>query len=788
MNKILYILFIPAILLCRSTTAIAQVSPDIRSAFDIYQQNRPQEKIFVQTDKDFYLTGELIWFKMYTINAQTNLPADLSKVAYVDVLDKNNNSLLQAKVALKKGTGSGSFYIPVTAMNGNYKLRGYTSLMKNYGPDFFFEKPITIVNPLSDPAPHKITKAEVDLQFFPEGGDLVEGMHSKIGFKVTGSDGLGKVFAGVVVNQRNDTVARFRTLKFGIGQFDFTPAINSSYKAIGRTTQGEIVIRELPVTRKQGAVLSVTSGEAGKLNIQIASNLQDPQVYLFIHSGKKIIAAEKLQINNKQTSYTIDLQKLGEGINHITLFNVNGQPVAERLYFKKPLQKLNILASLNAGSFQARQKVDLELFATNESGAALSADLALSVYKLDSLQGKDPADIVSYLWLRSELHGNIEDPNYYLQNNTAESTEALDNLLLTQGWRRFLWSEVLSGKPAPLRFLPEYNGHLIEGKIVDKNGTNAANTVVYAGMPGKRIQFYSALSDSSGRFLFNTKDLYGQNELIVQTNYERDSLYKINITQPFSEQYSKQELPLFNVASALAESLRAQSISTQVQNIYNGSKFKQFYYPGIDSTAYFGSVAKTYKLSDYVRFTTMEEVFREYVREAFVSRRQKHFHIKVMTATTLLEDDPLVLLDGVPYFNLDRVFAIDPLKIEKMNIVNTKYYYGPAISEGIISLQTYKGDLGGTEIDPHAIILDYEGMQLQREFYAPVYNSELLKNSRLPDFRNVLYWSPSVPIDEKGKGKINFYTSDLSGSYLGIIQGISAQGIPGIRYFSFDVK
>ncbi|RZK76989.1 MAG: hypothetical protein EOO85_09950, partial [Pedobacter sp.] len=238
MNKITYILLTLVVLIVFSLKGNAQVIREVKNAFDSYQQNRPQEKIFVQTDKSFYLTGELMWFKVFIVDASGNGPTILSKVAYVDVLDKNNNSLLQAKIAISNGSGSGSFYIPVTALNGNYTLRGYTNLMKNYGPESFFENNITIVNPMSEPEQIAKKKADLDLQFFPEGGDLVGGLKSQVGFKVMGNDNMGKNFAGVVINQKNDTVAKFKTFKFGIGRFTFTPEANSTYKAIGRADDG----------------------------------------------------------------------------------------------------------------------------------------------------------------------------------------------------------------------------------------------------------------------------------------------------------------------------------------------------------------------------------------------------------------------------------------------------------------------------------------------------------------------------------------------------------------------
>jgi hypothetical protein len=131
------------------------------------------------------------------------------------------------------------------------------------------------------------------------------------------------------------------------------------------------------------------------------------------------------------------------------------------------------------------------------------------------------------------------------------------------------------------------------------------------------------------------------------------------------------------------------------------------------------------------------------------------------------------------------VFTVDPLKVRKLEVVPFRYYYGPSDSEGIFSFTTYKGDLGGVELDPHAIVVDYEGMQLQREFYSPVYDTETQAASRIPDFRNVLYWSPEL---STGRNAASFYTSDQPGKYIGVVQGLTASGDAGVQYFSFDVK
>ena len=154
--------------------AKAQVIQEVQNSFNLYKQNALQEKIYVHTDKTIYLPGEILWFKIYCVDGNDHKPLNLSKVAYVDVLDNNQNRIVDAKVIMKNGTGDGSLYIPVSISNGNYKLRAYTSWMKNFSPDFYFEKQITFINPLKSPEKIIAETAPVyDIQFFPEGGNLV---------------------------------------------------------------------------------------------------------------------------------------------------------------------------------------------------------------------------------------------------------------------------------------------------------------------------------------------------------------------------------------------------------------------------------------------------------------------------------------------------------------------------------------------------------------------------------------------------------------------------------------
>ena len=117
----------------------------IKNKTEDYGRTVLQEKIYAHTDKEFYLSGEIIWVKLYCVEANSNKLIDQSKVAYVELQDKNNETVLHAKIELDSGKGNGSFVLPNTVHSGVYKIKAYTNWMKNFGPDRFFEKQITIV-------------------------------------------------------------------------------------------------------------------------------------------------------------------------------------------------------------------------------------------------------------------------------------------------------------------------------------------------------------------------------------------------------------------------------------------------------------------------------------------------------------------------------------------------------------------------------------------------------------------------------------------------------------------
>lgn len=750
------------------------------------------EKVYIHLDKPGYSAGETIWFKAYDVDGSNNQPATVSKVLYAEVLNQKNEAVLQGKIKLENGTGSGSFYLPFSIPSGNYRFRAYTSWMKNFSADYYFEQPIFVVNAFGS-APTQDTssnKASLFVGVYPEGGSLVTGLSSRCGVKVTSANGSGIDFTGVVVNQLNDTITRFQSLKFGMGHFDFTPVAGANYRAIVVTTIGETKEIALPGAANEGAVLSLSDeGSRIKLTVRSTTALHGQPLYLLAHTRQQLKKAEMRMFLPNATEFYINKDELGPGISHITLFNQYKQPLCERLFFQPPTEQLFIDAQTGSQVYGTRTKGGVEITTRDAAGRSLPANLSMGIYRIDPLQPATPATIVSYLWLSSDLAGFIEAPDYYFSPGD-EVVAARDNLMLTQGWRKFKWDDVSHNRLPAFYYLPEYEGHIIDGKLTSKKtGLPASNIPVFVSPVGGK-NFGTAFTNSDGYFLAVVKDFYGAGDIVLQTN-NRDDSYQFAIGNPFSTEYAQRTFPQLSLSPANSDDILNAGIESQAQNMFLKDSLQRMNLPTqTDTTAFYGRPDAKYFLDNYTRFNTMEEVMREYISGVAIRKQSGRFHFRVnnIAREHFFSNDPLVLLDGVPIFDVDKVATHNPLMVKKIEVVSRQYLLNNVSWPGIVSYTSYKEKLDGFQLDPTALLVNYEGLQLAREFYSPIYETSAQVESRLPDFRNQLVWRADLDLGTTGRTTVPFYTSDLEGRYAGLVQGITDNGAAASKIFFFEVK
>jgi hypothetical protein len=761
---------------------------NISAKFIEYSKNMPIEKVYVHTDKNFYVPGEVLWFKIYQFDGVMQRAFNFSKNCFIELIDAQKKPVWQSLIDFNENSGSGSYMLPSTINTGNYILRCYTNWMQNFSEDFYFEKVITIVNPQKPTNWSFNNTTENTISFFPEGGNLVAGLTSKIGFKAIDKNGKGIDAKGLIIKDGTDTIVKFETLNFGMGQFYLTPQSNRKYKASINFEDGTSKLFILPELNKSGIVATITNINKDQVKITVTnSNKQSNDiVYAFVYSGHKVHEIQQKNFNGGKAEFQFQINKLGKGLNQFTIFNHLQQPVWERLYFVHPDAELTIHTKFVQKEFNRREEVvlDVETFAGTLPTAA---NLSMSVFSSE-FQNEETENIYTYLWLSSELKGVIESPQFYFSSE-KDAPLALENLLLTQGWRRYNWQNVLQGEKLYFEFLPEYEAPIVTAKTVDKiTGLPAANKEAYLSIPGEYFRYSHNKSNQEGILNFVPQKYFGSADIVIQA---ADNDIRIDLINPFSKKSAKTPLPAFEFNEDQKEQLIKYNIGTQTLNYFQKNNLDKFLSPlDFDTTAFYGKPDNTYLLDNYTRFTTLEEVMREFIPEVRVRKfgERFRFHVLNIPYKNYFDAGPLVLLDGVPIKNIDALMNYDPFRIKKIDIVARKYFNHSAVYNGIVSYTTYDGNLQGFELNADAIVINHNMLQIQREFYSPVYESKDQKENRLPDQRNVLMWKPEIRISENGKTQLKFFTSDVPGKYSIIINGVIKNGVVGSSRMNFNVR
>ena len=360
--------------------------------------------------------------------------------------------------------------------------------------------------------------------FYPEGGDLIEGVMQKIAFKTESPNGISIPVEGIVVDERNDTITSFRTDYNGIGSFMLKSQEGKRYKAITTNLQQQEKIFNLPAPQKNKVALALRAGNNGLLYYQILTSSDTPEqsYILMAHIRGKIELLQELPVGNKQG--TLQIQSLPGGIAHFVLLDKQRIPLSERLLFIPQIDpKWQI--TQDKDRYARRSLVRLNLRLTDTDGNPLQGDFSISItdnyaVNQDSLSG----DIRSALLLTSDLKGNVETPGYYFGSPNRQRQIRLDNLMLTHGWSRFQVNDLLQKDFTPK--LDHYLeiGQALSGMVRTGTGKPLANATVGVSIPAMRY-FRFCQTDKQGRFLVDKLAFFDGTSVMASVNKKNKLLY-----------------------------------------------------------------------------------------------------------------------------------------------------------------------------------------------------------------------------------------------------------------------
>ncbi|MFD2148306.1 carboxypeptidase-like regulatory domain-containing protein [Mucilaginibacter antarcticus] len=354
----------------------------------------------------------------------------------------------------------------------------------------------------------KAGRLQTDVQFFPEGGNLVNGITSKVGFKAVGVDGLGISIKGKIIDELAAEVASFETLHAGMGNFVLKPQAGKSYSTSISLPNGNILTLPLPKAVDDGYTLNVYQPGKDSVLVRIhasANLLNQPQsVGLIAQTGGENIFASSVKIEKAMTSVWIDKKNFPSGVAQFTLFNSNGEPLSERVAFIRGKDLMALDLKTAKDTYKSKEHVKIDLLAMDSKGKPTAGNFSVTVVD----EGKMPIEesrestIFSHLLLTSDLKGYVERPNYYFTKETEEVNRALDNLMLTQGYRRFAWKQLESFTKAKPRFEVEGLGAKITGRVTTlSNKPLPKATVTLMSVIAGVTKFTE--TDSVGRFKFD---------------------------------------------------------------------------------------------------------------------------------------------------------------------------------------------------------------------------------------------------------------------------------------------
>jgi hypothetical protein len=778
--KILYLVLAG---LCGESLVFSQQLPGKIEEYNVKNYN---ESLYILTDRDIYVTGERVWLKVYELNGLAHIPMDISKVAYIELLDKSNSSIRQIKVNIEGNSGSSGFILPDNISSGNYTIRAYTLWMENFSPELYSYKTIAVINPFESlehlAIPEKNRSAD-SVMLFPEGGSLIPGRNNRIAVRTYDKDGIPVSVKGALLKNGTDTILNIVTSDNGFGLFNLYPKASESYTFVFNTPQGARRKAPVPGIQKQGPGLRVDyNKDDNSFIVRIISNgepsAQKTNMNLAVLSSGTVSFLREIE-TGRDSIISILPDKIPSGYSQILLIDGDGNQKAGRYVFRQEYKRLNLKITAEKSDYAPREKLKINISATDNAGRPLEADLTASVTKSAVVK---PAGTMLI-----SLNGSDD---YEPDENDYKDAAEINDYLISFPASGIDPNNLMNPEKTIFRYLPELEGHQIRGHIRMK-GTDEPlrNTDISLSYVGKAARCQFGKTDDDGGFSFLIKES-GFSEIVIQPLSSEITGYYTEINQPFSDVYSSIKPPPFYIEGDKISSLNNVIISMQISNIYEPyTEIK----PVVQKNAgydFFGIPENTIKMSDYIELTTLREVVKEILPNVYTIKQNGKYDFKLINKFRgqPFTNNPLILVDGVPIYDFEKVLNISSKEIEKADILNTRYFFSQLIFDGIVSFVSGKGDLSVLEFDNTIFRQVYEGCQIPENFYSPDYSSDELKNNRIPDFRNTLYWKPDLHTGKDGKTDFEFYSSDESGDYVITVEGIAADGKKGALIIPLVIK
>ncbi|HMG90172.1 MAG TPA: MG2 domain-containing protein, partial [Chryseolinea sp.] len=891
-----------AVFVCVSGFRIAEdpiFLKNLKESIKQYNENFPEEKVYVQLDKPFYKPGEDVWFNVFVLSSNTHKPTQVSDVVYVELLDPKGNVSSKLDLVVHEGTAHGDFSLIGSAPGGMYQIRAYTSWMKNFGNDNFFKKDIQvqrIITPrfllkldyakesygssdqvtarlsIRDLKNEKVTQAlieytvkiegrqvaaskgksdssgeanivfdlpdslsstdgllqvvvrangveesitrslpivlnRINVQFLPEGGNWVENVNSKMAFKAVNEFGKGADITGSIIDESNKAVARFESFHMGMGAFRLKPASGTKYFARIESPTGNHSLIPLPDPALSDLVMNVDAVNDTTVTWSIYSPAT-AYVNLVGRSHGEMVYGEQFKVNQGENKVMISTRNFPVGVVVFTLFDFEGNERCERLIFANENRGLKIQVTPNKKRYLPREEVHLDIKSVDDDGKPVSSKLSLAVVddQLITYADDKQDNILSSFLLSSELKGEIQEPSFYFDANEPKAKEALDYLLMTQGWRRFNWKDVHDNNRT-IVYSPEKNRNL-SGSLQNGKGAGLDGEVVLLELSGRK-RLVKLKTTGDGYFAFKNIDPTVPMMLLTK----KPGTIVLRKELPFAVSLNDKEgttlLPATlgeqNANLLVAETIAKSDVSVESGlNVSMDNDVQQLSevivtgYGAEEKRSLTGSVTVIHNNAvGLFASTSPENMLQGRVSGLMIQPQtgnpasQANITMRGLSSLGNGRNEPLYVIDGrVIGTSLNQNFSngsmLGPDEIESITVLNSpevSALYGCRSANGVILITTRSG-IGNYTYQTRNKARKYSTVTVPtrkysptREFYAgppSKYKEEIRK-----DFRTTVYWKHSIVTAKDGRAKVTFYNSDKVSAFRITAEGFSESGLIG---------
>ncbi len=369
-----------------------------------------------------------------------------------------------------------------------------------------------------------IALSNVALNFFPESGDMIAGLENNVAFAALNEFGKPADVKGKIYDNRDQEVGSFKSYHNGMGAFQLKPQTGKSYYAKITSPAGINEEYKLPEMLDKGFALSVSSLDKQNLILKVLST-QEEEVSLIAQVRSQHIYSDGLMLKQGENEVVIPLSDFPQGVAQFTLFDSKEIERAERLVFINKDQYLNVDIKTNKEEYLPREKVQMSITVKDERGMGMPADLSLAVVddKLLSYADDKQGNILSTLLLQSDLDSKVEEADFYFDKEEAKAPQALDYLMMTKGWRRFVWKQIMDSTEVAINFKGQKA--IVGGYVFDANGKKVPGADIRIVVEQDSIR--RASTNSEGKFYITGLDLSQPTELHISADGHPDTFYPV---------------------------------------------------------------------------------------------------------------------------------------------------------------------------------------------------------------------------------------------------------------------